>query len=463
VTKTAAKPALILRRKLALKVGVHNGINYSEDEVRKLYLRYQQLESKPFEQLSMEEVHAFDLFKGGDEDHKDSTGTWVGSVKDVYWDDTSKGFGFDKWNIVDEDFARKIEFQKSRGKASFGVSPRLNVLRKGTDATDILPKNIGIVLNPAGGEDLMLSRDSDNADYELREDIIQELTLSEQESIQRGGELNMDEKQIAEALGKVGEAIEGINTRLDKVENAKREAELKAKEDEMKLKCEALEAEKVKLETELAKKKEEEEKMQAGKGKGKDKEDEEKMSDEEKAALAKKKEEEEKMQAGPGKDKKYKYYGAASARDSLLKKFAVTPDLRLMDEQSINRVAEDIVNAAKIFDATFTLEKAQKGIEELQAILLNLPSNAQEEKALMEHVEETLSSVSQQIVGKLDDKLNSGSSQGRRKGLVLGDEEGRADETLSGKGNSGNQNQPVTKQDVLNDISSSLCKGLGIK
>jgi len=460
VAKTAVKPALILRHKLALKAGVHNGINYTEDEVRKLFLRYKQLESKPFEQLTMSEVHAFDLFKGADEDHKDSTGTWVGSVESVYWDDASKGFGFDKWNIIDEDFARKIEFQKARGKASFGVSPRLNVLRNGTDATDIIPKNIGIVLNPAGGEELMLSRESDNTDYEFREDIVQELTLSEKESIQIGGELDMDEKQILEALSKVTDSVQGISTRLDKVENEKKEAELKAREIETNKKLEELQADKVKLEAELAKKKEEEAKMQAGAGE---------MTPEEKAKAekakmqkgAEKKPGEEQMQEGADK-KKYKYYGALSAKESLLKNFAVTPDLRLMDEQSINRVAEDVVRAAKIFDSTFTLENAQKGIEELQAILLNLPHNEKEEKQLMEHVEETLSSVSEQIASKLDAKVNTGSGQGRRKGLILGGEEERKDETLSSEEKAAAASV-VTKYDVLKDISGMLCKGLGVK
>jgi len=448
-------PALVLKDKLVLRVGTHNGIEYAEDDVYKLYQVYKQIELKPMESRSMDEVHAFDIHRGDDEDHKDSTGTWVGDAEGVYWDAKSKGIGFHKLNIIEDDFARKIQFQKQRGKASFGVSPRLNVLRVGTKATDIRPKNISIVLSPAGGEELMLSQETGDEIREVRQDIIQELTLSEQESIRsEGGILDMDEKTILEGFEK-------INTRLDKMQEDK-EKELQAvKEAELKRQAEELEEKNKALEAELAKKKDEEEEKGAKK---KDEEDEEgkmakKKKDEDEEKMAKKKKDEEDEEGKLQDKKKYKYYGALSAKDSLLKKFAVTPDIRLMDASSINRVAEDIVKAAKIFDSSFTLEKAQKGIEELQIILANLPANEKEEKQLMEEVETTLSSVSEQIAGKLEEKTKGSGKGGRRKGLVLDDEEEREEETLSKK----DDEKIETKDDIKDSIRSLLSTGLGVK
>jgi len=452
---TKVEPALVLKDKLVIVAGTHNGVVYAEEDIRKLYQKYLTIEKKPVSTRSIDEVHAFDIHRGDDEDHKDSTGTWVGDAEGVYFDEKNKGIGFRKLNIVESDFANKIQFQKQRGKSSFGISPRLNVLRVGTRATEIIPKNISIVLSPAGGEPLMLSRQ----DSELKEDyeesnVVMELTLSEQESISSGGNPDMDEKQITDALSKVTEAVTGINTRLDQIEKDKEEALKKAEVAELQRKNEELEADKVKLEEELAKKKdgkeEDDEKMQ--KGKGKEKEDDEKMQ------KGKKKEEEDEEGKMQKDKKKYKYYGALSARDSLLKKFNITPDLRLMDAQSINRVAEDVVKAAKNFDGTFTLETAQKGIEELQAILVNLPANEKEEKELMSRVDETLSSITEQVADKLDEKTKGG--QGRRKGLVLDGEEERKEETLSEK--EGGE-KSTTVETLRGDLSGMLCAGLGIK
>lgn len=459
VAQTAVKPALVLSNKLVLKTGVHNGIDYGEPEVKKLYLRYKEIESKSLESRSTDEVHAFDIFKGGDEDHKDSSGTWIGSVEGVYWDDVAKGFGFKTWNIVDEDFARKISYQKQRGKSSFGVSPRLNVLRVGTTATEIIPKNIAIVLNPAGGGDLMLSGELSTNDnnYEERQDVIQELTLSERESISSaGGDLDMaDEKAILDAIGKLG-------GRLDEIENARKKKE----EDE---KISKLQKENEELKVELAKKKKKddeeemsEEETEETQAKKKKKDEEEmakkKKKDEEEEMAKKKKDEEDEKMAGKDKDRKYKYYGALSGRDSLVKQFSLTPDLKQLDATSVNRIAEDVIRAAKVFDGEFTLEQAQKGIEELQVILVNLPTSEKEEKELMTRVEETLSTMSGQIADKLGERTGSNAG-GRRKGLIPDGSE-RTEEALSdeGKKQGSQRNADVVK----GELASLLVTGLGI-
>lgn len=456
-SKTLEKPALVLENKLAIVVGTHNGVEYSEEEVKKLFLLYKQIESKPFENRTTDEIHATDLHRGDDEDHKDSTGTWVGDVRGVYWDDVANGFGFKEWNFVEEDFAKKIRYQKKRGKASFGASPRLNVLRVGTKATEILPKNISIVLTPAGGEELMLSQSKKiegEEGRELRQDIIQELTLSEQETLS-GGKNKMDEK--LEAL------LKGITTRLDAADK-QHEKEMQKKKKEEEEKMAALELKLKETEEALAKKKKDEEEDEGKLAKKKKEEEEmQKKKKEEDEKMAKKKEEEEKMQGEGEKDKKkYKYYGALGARDSILQKFSIAPDISKLDAQSINRIAEDLSKAAKIFEGEFTLESAQKGIEEIYVVLANLPHDKKEEAALTKRVDEALSSRADVLSAALEQRINPDQTLGgRRKGLIIAGSE-REDVALSQSKNAGEEQNP-SRDEIEASLVDTLAQGLGLK
>lgn len=462
-----AKPALVLTDKLVLIAGTHNGIQYASDEVRKLYKVYVQIERKPKETRTMDETHAFDIHCGDDEDHKDSSGTWVGDAEGVYFSEKDQGIGFHKLNIVDEAFAKKIQYQKARGKASFGISPRLNVLRVGALAKDILPKNISIVLTPAGGEQLMLSKVQELEDErEVRQDTVQEITLSDIKSLGGGGFTEMEGQEIIAEVGKL------IDNKLTAFKKAEDEAKMSSELLEMKKKCDALETERLKLSEELQKKKKDEEELankdnKDDKDKEKDKELQKKVDkkDEDKMQKDKKKDEEDEDEEMQKDKKKYKYYGALSARDSLLKNFRLTPDLAQLDAVSVNRVAEDILNATKVFDSQFTLEQAQRGIVELQTILANLPGSKKEEKQLMDKLETTLSAnITGELKGLLQDKISSGASTSRRKGLIPGGVSERREATLSEQQNTqGNQsNSPQTASDIASEITNLFCAGLGL-
>jgi len=478
-TKLQKIKPYVLNNKLVLRAGTHNGVNYSEEEVRKLFNLYKAIEAKPFSQRTIEEVHAFDLQRGGDEDHKDSSGTWVGDVSGVYWDEAQKGFGFKKFNIVEEGFATKIEYQKNRGKASFGISPRLNVLRVGTEATNLIPKNVSVVLTPAGGEPLMLSKDESKDDgREIRQDFfIQDITLSEMESV--------DSTQEKEGDKKMSEDVKALLSRIENLEKAREERETqelnskiaalsKTLEETQKLNAEKekeyeAKLKQIELEKEEALKAKEDEKLAAKKmAEGEKMPDaktelkkDEKMVDGKANPFGKK--EDEKMSDD---DNKGKYYGAKlSVKDGLTKDLNIVPDITRLDEVSITRVGEDISNATKIFDGEYTLEQAHKGITELHAILSNLPNNVKEEKALMERVEETLSASIEKFSVKMSDRTQTEkktTDNPIRKGLILGNAfDQRTEETL-GQKNVEKNNGPVSKQDLKNELAADLSSALGL-
>jgi len=447
------KPALVLHDKLAIMVGTFNGVEYTEPEIKKLYNIYKTIENKPMEERSIDEIHAFDIQRGADEDHKDSTGTWVGDVEGVYWDDNielpngtkTRGFGFKNWNIVEQDFANKIEYQKARGKSSFGVSPRLNVLRVGTKATEILPKNLSIVLTPAGGEQLLLSKEEEQPGREIRQDFVTDITLSERNQLFGGNtEMELDGKELMKKFDELLTKINPLKT------------EEKREDMELKLKIESLEKEKKtmnekleKIEKSLADKTEEEKKKEA--------EMQKKLADEKKKAEeeACKKAELEKQAAD---EKKYKYYGALSNRENFISKLAVAPDLSRLDPTSINRVAEDIANAASLFGNEFTLEKAQKGIDELFTILSNLPKNEKQEAAVLQRLEETLS---QAVAPEKNSDKETKPPASRRKGLIVPGI--RGEETLSQKDTPEKKDTEKGVEDIKSEMTGLLMSGLGIK
>lgn len=444
------KPFFIVRDKLVLKVGIHNGVEYSEEEVKKLYDYYKVVEAKKYKERSIDEIHAFDVHRGGSEDHQDSSGTWIGDAEGIYWDDSANGFGFHKINIIEEDFANKIKYQKQRGKASFGISPRLNVLRVGTHATDIIPKNISVVLTPAGGEELLLSEGDEQEsggeleDKDIHSHYVQPVTEKDLQAIRSQSKEGDDEMSKEE--------LEGLQARIAQLEKEKeeeaakrREAELKAKEEEFKKKEKEFEKRLAKLEEGIKK----------DNSKDNKKGDEDLKKDDKKKEDDKKLEDEKKKKEGSDK-----YFGPSIKSDIALKDFKVKPDLSRLDAKSINRVTDDVLAAVKPLsnEKGFSLEEAQKSIEEIFVILSSIPVDKKEEEELTKRVEEALS----KSITKFNPSKSEETKQTTRKGLIVdGSTVVREDKALSKQPD--DKQKLATKDDILGSIRGSLMGALGLK
>lgn len=138
---------LILKGRVLLREGEANGLHYPFTEIAPLADEL----NKPPPSESPEDANRDSLFL----DHGDGITTWVGLVKNFVADDQDKALRGDV-HIVDSDLAGKIQFQIDEGRSRFGISPRLLVDRDGETARALKMKSFSLVLNPAGGEELML-------------------------------------------------------------------------------------------------------------------------------------------------------------------------------------------------------------------------------------------------------------------------------------------------------------------
>lgn len=138
---------LILKDRVLLREGKANGLFYDFKEIAPLAAILN--ETPPSDQP--DEANRDSLFL----DHGDGITTWVGLVKDFKTDEKEKALRGDV-HIVDSDLAEKIQFQIDEGRARFGISPRLLIDRDGEKARKLKMRSFSLVLNPAGGEELML-------------------------------------------------------------------------------------------------------------------------------------------------------------------------------------------------------------------------------------------------------------------------------------------------------------------
>lgn len=138
---------LILDDRVLLREGKANGLFYPFKEIAPLaeILNGDPPSDEP------DQANRDSLFL----DHGDGITTWVGLVKDFKADKELKALRGDV-HIVDQDLAEKIQFQIDEGRSRFGISPRLLIDRDGETARGIRIKSFSLVLNPAGGEELML-------------------------------------------------------------------------------------------------------------------------------------------------------------------------------------------------------------------------------------------------------------------------------------------------------------------
>ena len=142
-----AEAALILKDRVLLREGRANGLFYSYDDLVPLAT---ELNKEPPKD-SPEEANRDSLFL----DHGDGALTWVGTVVNFRVDPKTKTLRGDL-QIVDQDIADKIQYQIDDGRSRFGISPRLLVKAEDGKAKDIRMRSFSLVLNPAGGEELML-------------------------------------------------------------------------------------------------------------------------------------------------------------------------------------------------------------------------------------------------------------------------------------------------------------------
>ncbi|RLJ01494.1 MAG: hypothetical protein DRP08_05450 [Candidatus Aenigmatarchaeota archaeon] len=152
------KLPLKVPQRLILKEGEHNGKRYPREVVQEFYKWLKAVENKRLEP-EQEFRQALSLFVGDDEDHKDSTGTWVGKIENVTWDEKLGAVRADLV-IVDEDTARKVQFQLDNPPTTFAISPHLSVIESEDIIKDVKSKGICLVLNPAQGKDAFLGNDN---------------------------------------------------------------------------------------------------------------------------------------------------------------------------------------------------------------------------------------------------------------------------------------------------------------
>lgn len=256
------EPLLVLKNKLILKEGTWNGYFYPADEIKKCLEALNSIPEDPTYK------NQNSLFTGSTTDHTDSTGTWIGNAYGFSWDEAEKGIRAERLEIVDKEVANKLAYQQKTGESKWGISPVMESNIDGKTVRDIRFLSIGLVLNPAQGSALMLSKKDDKK-------IIAPFTALNLKPTEKG---NMDmeksevEKMLSEALAsakaetekqigelkkstlEVAEAVKALSTSVQKLAEAskppqKTEAELKAETEKLASEKKAAEEELKKLDS----------------------------------------------------------------------------------------------------------------------------------------------------------------------------------------------------------------------
>lgn len=143
-----AETIYIAKEKTILKAGWANGIYYSPEVVREMA------------EMAAASGEAFSVYY----DHDDATQNWLGEVKDIrFVVDTNRAVG--DFYIVDPACAQKLQYHEEEGGGYWGVSPKLWIdtgLEDGKEkAVKAELRSVALVLNPAGGKELMLEQDTE--------------------------------------------------------------------------------------------------------------------------------------------------------------------------------------------------------------------------------------------------------------------------------------------------------------
>ena len=154
----------VLERCLLMTTGHWNGADFPPSSI-----------APAAKKLAADKTATVRLFRGATTDHQDSTGTIIGHTENHEWD------GKTLWGdcvFIDEDAARVAMYQKETKLKLEGISPRMTTQPPWKPANGKVEKilefkSFGIVLDPAQGEQAMLSKDSegrtllDDGPYEI--------------------------------------------------------------------------------------------------------------------------------------------------------------------------------------------------------------------------------------------------------------------------------------------------------
>jgi len=168
--KEVQPEVFILPDQTIFRAGVLNGVLYTEDEVRSYAERLKELEEQG-------ETKPLALFL----DHEDKVSTWIGETKNYRLENSEVKADL---IIVDRDVAEKIKYQQESGRPHWGISTVVEV-QEWRDFKKLEPKSVSLVLNPAGGERLMIrgeirkmweEEEAQEGDLDLSEEAIQNLS-----------------------------------------------------------------------------------------------------------------------------------------------------------------------------------------------------------------------------------------------------------------------------------------------
>ena len=228
-TRTAVK-ALVLKDRVILAEGTWNGVFYPAEELspivpilNRIVEEQRKAERRGDEVDALRLRNATSLFW----DHDERCTNWLGDVRNFRWDAKQKAIIGDLY-VVDEDAARKIQFQEARGFTSWGISPSVVVDRFRGTARNIRFMNIAVVLEPAGGVRLMLSkprlRGGDSMGKKKKEKLGLEEKAEEKDEDTKEEETKEEEKSE--------EAAEESTEEATSEDEAEEEAELEIENEE---------------------------------------------------------------------------------------------------------------------------------------------------------------------------------------------------------------------------------------
>jgi hypothetical protein len=251
----------VLKNKLILKEGTWNGYFYPAEEIKKCLEALNSIPEDPTYR------NQNSLFTGSTTDHTDSTGTWVGNAYGFSWDEEEKGIRAERLEIVDKEVANKLAYQQKTGESKWGISPVMESNIDGKTVRDIRFLSIGLVLNPAQGSALMLSKKDEKRiiapylalKFETPEKGKKDMEKSEvNQMIQEA--LAVVKKENEAALGEIkkstselAESVKALSANIQKLAETKppqkTEAELKAESEKEAAEKKAAEEELKKLDT----------------------------------------------------------------------------------------------------------------------------------------------------------------------------------------------------------------------